>query len=93
MVPYGKFTPKTTRISRGTKVTWKVVGTKHTSKAYRGRWTFNSKIDLSRGTLAPNHVSFIFRRSGTYYFRGRYHSILSSGGLICGYMCGKIVVS
>ena len=79
------WSPKTTNISTGTKVTWKAVSGSHTVTAYKGAWSKNTTIAQGSST------SFTFKNSGVYKFRCRFHSSLSNG--VCSGMCGKVVVS
>ena len=80
-----QWSPKTTNIAHGTKVTWKAITGNHTVTAYRGSWSKNTRINQGQST------SFTFNSSGVYKFRCRFHSTLSNG--VCSGMCGKVVVS
>jgi len=76
--------PKTTNVTRGTRVTWKAVAGTHTVTAYRGSWNKNTTINQGQST------SFTFNSAGTYSFRCLFHSSLVNG--VCTGMCGKVVV-
>jgi plastocyanin len=79
------WSPKTTNIAHGTKVTWKAITSNHTVTAYKGSWSKNTRINQGQST------SFTFNNSGVYKFRCTFHSTLSNG--VCSGMCGKVVVS
>ena len=80
----GRWRPKVTSISSGTKVTWKAASGSHTVTAYKGNWSKNTTINQGQTT------SFTFNNNGVYKFRCRFHSTLSNG--TCSGMCGKVVV-
>jgi predicted lipoprotein with Yx(FWY)xxD motif len=78
------WSPKVTRIARGTTIRWKAVSNSHTVTAYGGHWLFN------RSLPHDSSVQRRFTARGVFLFRCRIHSQLVNGD--CQGMCGKIVV-
>lgn len=79
-----RWKPHAVNVAKGTKVVWKAVNSSHTVTAYKGKWSKNTTI--AQGTS----TSFVFRSTGVYKFRCRFHSTLVNG--VCTGMCGKVVV-
>ena len=82
-----KWSPKTTSIVHGTKVTWRAMTGTHTVTAISKNWSKN--VTLSSG----GSTSFTFKRAGTYRFRCKFHSSYNPTTKKCTGMCGKILVS
>jgi plastocyanin len=77
--------PKQVSVAKGAKVTWKAVTGTHTVTATSNNWSKNTRI-FGGGAS----TSFTFNKAGTYRFRCKLHSTLSSGK--CSGMCGRVVV-
>jgi plastocyanin len=79
-----RWRPGAVSISKGGKVVWKAVNSKHTVTAYGGNWSKDTTINQGQST------SKTFKRSGVFKFRCRFHSTLVNG--VCSGMCGKVTV-
>lgn len=79
-----KWMPMHVSVAKGARVTWKAVTGTHTVTAISNNWSKNTRISGGGST------SFTFNKAGTYRFRCKLHSTLSSGK--CSGMCGKVVV-
>ena len=79
-----RFLPARAGVDRGTRVTWRAIGGTHTVTAYGGGWSKDTRI------TAGSQTGFTFRERGTYRYRCRLHSFLSSG--VCNGMCGRVRV-
>ncbi len=79
------WSPRLTRIARGTTIEWLAVTNHHRIVAYGGNWRFDRA--LPNGATVDRR----FTRRGTFRFRCRIHSTMVNG--LCQGMCGKIIVS
>ena len=79
-----RFLPARAEVDRGTRVTWRAVGGTHTVTAYGGGWSKDTRI------TAGSQTGFTFQERGTFRYRCRLHSSLSSG--VCNGMCGRVRV-
>jgi plastocyanin len=67
-----RWTPRSRTVARGTKIVWKVPrgDVAHTVTAYRS----NSRKWVKNVTIGPGqHTSKVFKRSGLYRFKCRFH--------------------
>jgi plastocyanin len=70
------FSPKKTKISVGTKVTWTNVSDAPHTVTGKGSWKFNKTLNMKAS------ISYTFKKAGTYKYYCTYHP----------YMVGTIVV-
>lgn len=78
------FSPASTSVAKGTKVTWRnPSGDDHNVTAY-GNWSYAASLDEGQSAARK------FTKAGTYKYRCTLHSSLTNGK--CEGMCGKIVV-
>ena len=82
-----KWSPTSTSVVHGTKVSWKAMTGTHTVTAISKNWSKN--VTLGSG----NSTSFTFKSAGTYRFRCKFHSSYNPTTKKCTGMCGKILVS
>jgi plastocyanin len=79
-----RYVPSSVSVAKGTTVVWKSVCNKHTVTAYGGNWSKDTTIAKGQTTSRK------FTSNGTFRFRCRFHSSLSSG--VCSGMCGRVSV-
>lgn len=81
------WSPARVRVAPRTRIVWRATSGTHTVTSYGGGWTFDQRISAG----ADPTVSKLFRRTGTFRFRCRFHSSLFNG--VCSGMCGRVRVT